>query len=125
MADNLRSNHMTNQSQNNKTTSGTLLVFIATLGLLSILPIAFWDGFVAETLWRWFVVPLRVMPIGIWDAAGLFVLIQLFVWNKHRDSSSSSPEGSTPFSSLMIAIMESITVPAFALLFGFIYHLFM
>lgn len=35
-------------------------------------------GWVASTLWRWFVVPLGVGPIGICQAIGLSTIVQLF-----------------------------------------------
>ena len=67
---------MTNKSQHTTTCGETVLAFL--ISLLLILPIAFWFGFVGHALWGWFIVPIGVSQIGIWQAAGIGLLATLF-----------------------------------------------
>lgn len=50
-------------------------VFYAILLVALVLPSILWRGFVIAKLWAWFVVPLGVVEISAWHAAGLSGLI--------------------------------------------------
>lgn len=39
----------------------------------------FWGGFVASTLWDWFMVPLGMVSINYWHASGLSALLAVFL----------------------------------------------
>lgn len=55
-------------------------------GFLSFLVIlavnTFWGGFVAATLWGWFMVPLGVMAISFWHAVGLAALLNVYLGSR-------------------------------------------
>ena len=48
-----------------------------------------WDGFVLSKLWGWFAVPLHVLPIGVWHAAGIIILFR-FMRGAKTDSSPTT-----------------------------------
>lgn len=45
--------------------------------LILTLPVQLWSGFVLSVLWGWFVVPLGVPPIGVLQATGLTLTVDL------------------------------------------------
>lgn len=55
-------------SSNNLSTGESLVMLLVSLGTLAL------EGVVVMQLWRWFVVPLGVTPIGYWHGMGLSIL---------------------------------------------------
>lgn len=93
---------------------------VVLLGLLLILPFAAWYGFVVKTIWSWFVVPLGAVHIGVWEAAGVYLLVRLLT----MDTTLNRDDEKTPAEKLGYAIAVGILVPAFTLGFAAIYHAF-
>lgn len=92
---------------------------LALVELALVLPLAAWWGFAVSTLWRWFVVPLGVVQIGIWGAAGLAMLVRLMTVDTTLLSRSSDD---STFESFMIQTGLGLILPALCLGFGAIYH---
>lgn len=88
-----------------------------------IVPAIIFRGFVLSTLWAWFMVPLGVIGIGIVNAIGLSVIVGMFTSNLAKISDIRKAEN--PRKALEIFLKMSFGAPAFALLMGFIVHLFM
>lgn len=93
---------------------GILFGVVATFALY-----IFWGGFVAATLWGWFVVPLGVMAITYWHAVGLTCVVAAFAGLKGDDSikeSESLGEG------VAKAAFTAALIPAFLLAMGWFAH---
>lgn len=84
--------------------------------LLLLIPAMAWDGFVISTLWSWFVVPLGVVPIGVWHAAGLAVLTNYF-----KNVNVTQNEHLHGIGVLFVGALISLV----ALIFGWIAYMFM
>jgi hypothetical protein len=95
-----------------------LLVLVIATALA--LPMAAWSGFVISKLWGWFLVPVGVVSIGVWEGAGLSLLIHLLTMDTtiSRDSEKSAAER------LGVAMSYGLITPAFFLAFGALYHAF-
>lgn len=100
------------------TRTGCLLLII---GLILVLPTAALYGFTVKTLWAWFVTPLHVVPIALWQGAGLYLLIRLFTvdYTIPRESEKSAGE------KFLYDVLTPIIGCGFTLLFALIYHSFM
>ena len=85
-----------------------------------VLPFAAWFGFVVKTIWGWFVVPLHAPAIGVWEAAGLYLLIRLLT----MDLTLPRDDDKTPAERFLTSVVFGIVVPATALGFAAIYHAF-
>jgi hypothetical protein len=50
------------------------------LSLLLILPLNYWRGFVAVTLWSWFITPQwpELLPPSIYVAVGVMIMVAIF-----------------------------------------------
>jgi hypothetical protein len=55
-----------------------IFLLLLTIFLLGI----FWGGFVAATLWGWFMIPLGVKAIGYWHAVGLAALLNVLLGSR-------------------------------------------
>ncbi|WP_343177070.1 hypothetical protein [Pseudomonas sp. 4810-S13] len=79
----------------------------------------FWGGYVAATLWGWFVVPLGVMAITYWHAVGLTCVVAAFARVKNDDS-IKEPEslGEGVAKSVFMAVI----IPAILLATGWFAH---
>lgn len=97
---------------------GALVFFL--LSMVLVLPFAAWYGFVVSTLWRWFVVPLGVVHVGVWEAAGVFLLVRLLTF----DSTLDRDDERTPAEKFSAAVFIALILPAVSLAFGAIYHAF-
>lgn len=97
-----------------------MLAFL--ISLLLILPIAFWFGFVGHALWGWFIVPIGVSQIGIWQAAGIGLLATLFTL---KSSTTITEEYKNVWSALGASTAKSFASPGFLLVFGLLYHALM
>lgn len=79
----------------------------------------FWGGYVAATLWGWFVVPLGVMAITYWHAVGLTCVVAAFAGVKSDDNikeSESLGEG------VAKSVFMAVIIPAFLLAMGWFAH---
>ena len=84
-------------------------LLFAVLAFALLLPSAAWSGFVLTRLWVWFVVPLGVAPITVWQAAGLFAVA---TWMSGAHSDSSDNDKDKPASlAFMTAAMKAVFVP--------------
>jgi hypothetical protein len=81
-------------------------------GILIALPAAAWAGFAVKTLWTWFVVPLGVTPVTVWQGIGLVVLAKLLTGDPsvQRDPNHNG-------------LLAAVLIPAMALAVGGIYHI--
>lgn len=57
-------------------------------GLIAIIPLGILSGYVLQQLWGWFVVPVGLAPIGLWQANGIGTICALFA---KATSSKSKP----------------------------------
>lgn len=74
-------------------------------------------GFVLQKLWLWFiVVQFNQQPLTIPVALGIATLVGLLT---HQDNSKETKQDT------VYLVVVSITIPLFALFFGWIYTLFM
>ncbi|BCS42937.1 MULTISPECIES: hypothetical protein [Pseudomonas] len=64
---------------------GVVLGLVATFVLY-----IFWGGYVAATLWGWFVVPLGVMAITYWHAVGLTCVVGALVGVRADEDTNDS-----------------------------------
>ncbi len=79
----------------------------------------FWAGYVAATLWGWFVVPLGVVAISYWHAVGLVCVAAAFIGIKSDEdiaASDSLGEG------VAKACVKSFLMPALVLCIGWLVH---
>lgn len=53
----------------------TQVLIILPIWLLSLLPIAMLKGYVASTLWAWFIVPWGIRQMSIYEAVGAMLVI--------------------------------------------------
>jgi zinc transporter ZupT len=91
-------------------------VFDVIAALLEV-PMAAWAGFAAMTLWRWFVVPLGVPRVHLWQAAGIMLLAHLAVFTPE-----AIREDRTDDERLALGMTSGVLVPAIALALGALYH---
>ena len=62
------------------------LEIVKMLGLLPpMLLMLFWDAFVFLWLWRWFVVPLGIRPIGFWHSLGILGVVGFVKYDVRKD----------------------------------------
>lgn len=89
------------------------------LGIVLITAIStFWGGFVAATLWGWFVVPLGVPAINYWHAAGLCTTLGVFMGSR----GISGTENETVGDILARGFIFSAGLPLLSLIFGWLVH---
>lgn len=96
---------------------GVLFGIIASFALF-----VFWGGYVAATLWGWFVVPLGVMAISYWHAVGLTCVMAAFAGVKSdedTEDSESIGEG------VAKATFKGALIPALLLGMGWVAHNYM
>lgn len=92
--------------------------FLGIIYFLLLLPFAAWNGFVLSKLWTWFVSPLGVSHITIWQGAGLSLIVRFLTYTlqvNRRDDGD-------PISVILKGFGQAIFIPAFVLLFGLIFH---
>lgn len=93
---------------------GNLALFVYCLALS--LPSAAWRAYVAIVLWGWFVTPtFDLRAPDLWVMAGLMLFL-LF------GPSGVDPEKKEPMARALEITAKSVLLPAFALLFGWIFH---
>lgn len=85
--------------------------------LLLTLPAVAWEGFVLSILWRWFLVPLGVAPVGVWAAAGIALVVGVLT----HQTPSEPPEGDPDFAWWLT---KATLIPAWCLLVGWLIHSF-
>lgn len=62
------------------------------IGVAAVMAVGiFWGGYVAATLWGWFMVPLGVSAIGYWHAVGLGSLMAAFGLGGSSGSNTNRP----------------------------------
>jgi len=79
-----------------------------------------WTGFVISKLWLWFLVPLGIVPVGIWWACGIGTTLQaLRGWSgmEKRFAIDTEHDDEKALSGAALDILMYGT----ALLFGWIY----
>lgn len=91
-------------------------ILIAVLVFFISIPIfIIWSGYVLSYLWLWFIVPLGVPSIAVGHAVGIMAL-KNFVFAKYTKEKTEKGK----VSDLYAILAKWFTVPAFALLFGYI-----
>ncbi len=95
--------------------------FIGAAALIAlILPAAAWSAYVALILWGWFIVPSFGVPApGLWETAGLFLLIRMPMIGLKTDY---DPDEDTS-TKIIAAVVKAGVVPLMFLGFGWVYHL--
>lgn len=94
--------------------------FIATAAVY-IFVASLWYGYVLSVLWAWFIVSLFHAPsLSVPAAIGISITVGMFKSNEvdPNDKRSNTER-------LVVNAVNSFLAPAFALLFGYIAHLFM
>ncbi len=80
------------------------------------------NGYALSVLWGWFVVPVFGAPaLGIVPAIGIAMVVSYLTYQTHDCKKEEKSFGKTIAEGTVIAILK----PSFALLFGWIVHLFM
>lgn len=76
----------------------------------------FWGGYVASTLWAWFLVPLGVKAITYWHAAGISALLGVFLGSRGlRENKKESLTDSAWF-----GLFSGLIIPLLCLGIGWI-----
>ncbi|WP_413460726.1 hypothetical protein [Herbaspirillum huttiense] len=75
-----------------------------------------WNGYVASTLWGWFIVPLGVSAITYWHAVGLSAVVGVFFGG----SFSLRSDGESPVEAAFEDILKAALVPLFCLGIGWV-----
>lgn len=96
------------------------LLFLC-LSLVISIPITIWQGFVLTKLWAWFIVPVFGLPaLGLVPAIGLAAVITYLTTSVPHDIKDKG------YSDLVgHQVSVGLILPAFALLTGWFWHLFM
>ncbi len=95
------------------------LTLDAVVGLVLLLPVVLWSGFVASVLWGWFVVPTLGAPaIGAVAAAGLILLLGFM----HPQPTKDDDENKYPVTFMMVKRAFSALI---VLGLGALFNLFM
>lgn len=81
--------------------------------VLALLIGTLWSGFCLSCLWRWFLVPLGVPPVGVAHAIGLAALASLLV-----RGGSSSFDADDALERTVALFLVSVVLPAFFLCVG-------
>lgn len=79
-------------------------------------------GFAMSMVWKWFVVPLGVSPIGIVHAVGLSVLLCLMRPSVSTDHLAKKKGYQAAVHALSQAVLRITFTPAFALAMGYVLH---
>ena len=90
---------------------GVLVGFVGIL-LIQI----FWGGYVAATLWGWFMVPLGVVAITYWHAVGLGSLLSVYLGSRGTSSNSDESLGEV----LLKGLLLSVIIPLVSLGLGWL-----
>jgi hypothetical protein len=98
------------QSRKNEPGFAGMLVLV-----VLVLPIAAWQGFVLMRLWTWFVTPLGVAHVALWQAAGLLVVARVLTITR-------TPEATRTWGKLAESVSFSVVYAGLSLLLGAIYH---
>ena len=80
------------------------------------------NGLTVMLLWKWFIVPLGIVPISFVMALGISGFVRFLTHYPYQVKSEKKKD----FEDTMISLIgESIIYPAFVLLFGYILSLFL
>jgi hypothetical protein len=90
----------------------------AVLILLVLIPTAAYFGWAVSTLWGWFVVPLGVPAVNIWEAAGLFTLARFLT---HDDRDRAEPPKRTA-KERNLRLVSILLAPLLLVALGALYH---
>lgn len=79
----------------------------------------FWGGFVASTLWDWFMVPLGMVSINYWHASGLSALLSVFLGPRgmHRGDDKDDVGAE-----LAYYLVGAVVIPLICLAAGWVAH---
>lgn len=79
------------------------------------------NGFVFSKLWQWFIITIfDLPPITVMQAIGISMVVGFLTYTQPPESS-----GKGPLENLIVAFFKLLFTALFALLFGWILHLFM
>ena len=100
------------------------MVGLAVIGVVALMIVtSILNGYVLSVLWGWFFVPtLELPPLTIVQAIGIAMVVNYHT--SHRGESASDKDKSAA-EKLIEGIVYAIIYPFFALLFGWVVHLFM
>lgn len=99
-------------------TIGKIVCGIAYLALA-----AMWSGYVLSVLWSWFIVFqfAQAPALTVSGAIGFSLVVNLLTYQRRSGMQSSNKSSSEQF---VEGVIETLSVPAFALLLGWIVRLF-
>lgn len=98
----------------------TIIVLVLSLGIVLFGALAVWSGFVTTKLWNWIISrSFSVSSINIFQAIGLNLVISYFTVN--YNSFKNDDDG---WEEIVKKIAMAFAYPAVALLFGYVYQLF-
>lgn len=87
------------------------------LGLVMVLPMSLYSGWIASYLWGWFVTPTFAQPVpSVPLLAGLMATWKYFTWSSRKSPKEGALE------STIRSIIEGLLVGGIVLLLGFILH---
>jgi len=95
-------------------------ILISIVGILFAFPLIIWNGFVAMKLWNWFIVKLGAMPIELWLAVGISLVISYLTYKVNYYAIDVPNKKRVGY-----AIASGIITPATFLLLGWIVKLIM
>lgn len=91
---------------------------IGIVQLLIVFPLLILRGGAIHLVWGWFVVPLGVRPLSLYEAAGLIFVASLF---KNTPDDKEDPHAD-PWVVLLTQVFKSLIIIAATLLFAWIWH---
>ena len=99
------------------------VAFFGAIGLGLIL----WSGWVAATLWSWFLVPIGVPALTVLQAAGICVILRFLTFNVNLSDLALAVKQSKEEATKQMWMTTGmlIVVPALTLFSGWIIHLLM
>lgn len=87
---------------------------LSIVGVISLVPLSMiWSGYVLSVMWAWFLAPLGVPALGVAQAIGVSMTVQMLNRYSRADEAAQSP-------SMWTGITHAAFTPAVALLMGWI-----
>lgn len=97
----------------------------ACLVLVLVIPASMWTAFVTNRLWMWFAEPLGAPHLTLARTMGLALILGLHRYMGDTDEIAKKAQEKTGGDQLFTFILKASMLPAFALLFGWIYMQFL
>lgn len=95
---------------------GYVLFYLVTIPLGIV-----WHGYADSVLWSWFIVPLGAPAIGLWHAGGIALFVTSLLGSRGLEMKAEDKRDKMEKAAAWSVVM--FILPAFALLFGWLYKL--